>query len=55
MENLYVHLLCFALGSFDIQEDHSQEQCQEEEAVRGVYRDATVAHVIRGHFSMSVT
>lgn len=36
------------LGSSDIQEDHSQEQCQEEEAVRGIHRDATAAHIIRG-------
>lgn len=38
------------LGSFDIQEDHSQEQCQEEEDVRGIHRDAAIAHIIRGFF-----
>lgn len=42
--------LFFFLGSFDLQEDHRQEQCQEEEAVRGIHRDAAIAHIIRGLF-----
>lgn len=35
-------------GSSDIQEDHSQEQCQEEEDVRGFHWNATAAHILRG-------
>lgn len=45
----YVSLLQTCVpGSSDIQEDHSEEQRQEEEDVRGLHRDATIAHVLGG-------
>ena len=36
-------------GSSDIQEDHSEKQCQEEEAVWGIHWNTTVAYVTRGY------
>lgn len=37
-------------GSSDIQEDHREEQCQEEEAVWGVYWNSTTAYIIGGKY-----
>lgn len=46
--NMFSSLQICVSGSSDIQEDHSEEQCQEEEAVRGIHRNAATAYVIRG-------
>lgn len=46
--NIFSFLQICVSGSSDIQEDHSEKQCQEEEAVRGIHRNITTAYVIRG-------
>lgn len=45
--HVYVFFNCVS-GSSDFQKDHSEEQCQEEEDVWGIYWNITTAYIIRG-------
>ena len=48
--NLTLNTCLCASGPSDVQEDHSEEQRQEEEDVRGLYGDAAAPHVTGGLF-----